>query len=283
VFDSHAHLIADDDAKYPPAPLSGALRAGDLDERFSAERLLSLMDAAGVARICAVQRAHIYGYDPSYVVDSAARYPDRMCAVVALDAVAANAPAQLRSWMGSPHVCGIRLAAASPQTRDTAWLDSNAALQTWAAADDIGAPMCVHVFKPVREQVLAALLPILRRFANTPVVIDHVAHLAWEDGAPAFGFDPPLAALADYATLYLKFTTINLRRTLDAGGSTAAALQHLVSRVGAERVMWGSDIAQTKGDYTQMAQMARDATADLSQAQRDLVLTGACAAVYGGM
>jgi hypothetical protein len=45
--------------------------------------------------------------------------------------------------------------------------------------------------------------------------------------------------------------------------------------------MWGSDIAQSRGSYAYMVELAHRAAASLSASERDQVLQGTTDAVYG--
>ena len=83
LFDSHAHLIAADNSRYPPTPLKGALDRELVP--FTAEDLLRHMDENAVERAVVVQRAHVYGFNNAYVADSAAQYPHRLVSVGMID------------------------------------------------------------------------------------------------------------------------------------------------------------------------------------------------------
>ena len=108
MFDSHAHLISDDTGRYPPDPLSGEVRAGDLDDPMTAERLLREMDSQGVERAAVVQRSHVYGFDNSYVCDAAAAHADRLAAVCAIDGRSPDCGDQVRRWVGRG-AAGVRM------------------------------------------------------------------------------------------------------------------------------------------------------------------------------
>ena len=108
IFDSHAHLVSDDFERYPPAPLSGTLDR-PLDDPMTAEKLVRLMDAQGVGRAVAVQRAHVYGYDNRYVCDAADKHPDRLVAVCCIDAATEDAAARARHWLVERAAAGLRL------------------------------------------------------------------------------------------------------------------------------------------------------------------------------
>ena len=62
----------------------------------------------------------------------------------------------------------------------------------------------------------------------------------------------------------------------------APVVQRVVQAFGADRVMWGSDIAQSPGSYAEMVGLGLEATRTLGETDRAQVLYGATAAVYGG-
>ena len=86
LLDTHAHLIADDWDTYRALPFTPDLPVPERPPfTVTAEALLALMDAHGVDHACLVQRGHVYGYDNSYILDSARKYPARLHPVVILD------------------------------------------------------------------------------------------------------------------------------------------------------------------------------------------------------
>jgi predicted TIM-barrel fold metal-dependent hydrolase len=277
LFDSHAHLIADDPMRYPIAPAGGAPGPLDLKEPMTAERLLREMDDNRVQRSVLVQRASVYGYDNRYVCESAARYPRRFSAVAAIDAASADAPDQVRYWVREQGAVGVRLME-PVRGADLSWL---VAPQVWRAAADLDVPVCVHFFRWNRLAGLPALQRILAGLPETQVVVDHFSNMGWEGGPPDYGLDAPLLALVRYPRLCIKFTTIPLgalaRQAIDA----APILTRVAAEFGAERLMWGSDITQSEGTYSYMAALAARATASLPAAMRRQVLYETAEAVYG--
>ncbi|HVW70659.1 MAG TPA: amidohydrolase family protein [Steroidobacteraceae bacterium] len=280
LFDSHAHLVADDRVRYPPLPSIELSAEEDLKRPFTVEQLLQQMDQHGVARAALVQRGSIYGYDNAYICDSAARFPDRLVAVCAINANQPTAVADVEYWTRERGAHGIRLMGSLKGT-DLSWLDSAAALQVWQLASAADLPVTVHFFPRTRAAGLAALERILSQFPRTPVVIDHVSNVVISREARDYGLDDLLAQVMRFARVYTKFTTIPLGQCERDGIDTAALLARLVERFGAQRIMWGSDVTQSKGDYGYMVGLATRATALLTGADREQVLYGTGAAVYG--
>jgi predicted TIM-barrel fold metal-dependent hydrolase len=280
IFDSHAHIVSDDPVRYPPEPLSGELRAGDLDNPVTAERLLRAMDENGVEQAVIVQRAHIYGNDNSYVVDAAEMHRDRLRALCMIDALDAEAPRRIRHWVVERGAIGIRMTEPY-KGADASWFCSPRAAAAWETAAELGVPVRLHLFRWNRLTCLPAVEELLLRFPRTTVVIDHLSNLAAEEGPPDYGLDPPLRALIRLPNLFLLFSTINLGRLAARNVQSAPVIEHLVDAFGAHRIMWGSDIGQSKGSYGEMRALAEAAVAALGTAERERLLHGTGQAVYG--
>lgn len=278
--DCHAHIFSGDTRRYPVAPLGGTLREGELDDPVTAEKLLDMLDANGVERAIVVQRAYIYGYDNSYVVEAATRYAGRLSAVCAIDPLAEDAPEKIRHWVTAQGAIGIRLTEPY-RGADTSWLDSARALDAWETAAGLGIPVRLHFFRWNREAGLPIVVRMLERFPQTQIVIDHLSNLSAENGPPDYGLDAPLAALIPYPNLSLLVSTINLGRLAAEGVPSAPVVERLVAAFGAGRIMWGSDIGQSQGTYAEMRALAEAAVANLSDRDRRLVLGRTGAAIYG--
>src|SRR5277367_3294925 len=92
-FDAHAHLRSENRTRYPRVatpPAAGAPpgppNGGSRGETPEVDRVLRWMDECGVAGGAAVQHRATYGYDNSYILDSADLHPDRLVPVTVLNA-----------------------------------------------------------------------------------------------------------------------------------------------------------------------------------------------------
>lgn len=280
MIDTHAHLIADDSKAYPPAPPSGQVKAEELENPMTADRLLGEMDRRGVQRAVLVQRGSIYGFDNRYVCDSAARYPQRLAAVCAIDATAQDAAGAVRHWVRERGAAGIRLMELVKGS-DLSWLDSERARAAWREAAALDVPVCVHFFPWNRTAGLTALEAILTELPNVRVVIDHFSNMNVQAGPPDHGVDALLTAVARFAGVHMKFTTIPLGRLQAAGIDAAPIVARVVELFGADRVMWGSDVTQTPGSYDYMVDLGRRAVRLLEPAAQQAILSGTAQAVYG--
>jgi predicted TIM-barrel fold metal-dependent hydrolase len=279
ILDSHAHLVSDDFTRYPPTPLSGTLDR-PLDDPMTAEKLLRLMDAEGIEHAVAVQRAHVYGYNNDYVCDAAERYPNRLVAVCCIDADAGSALERARHWLLQRGAAGLRLTEPAKGS-GIGWFASPQAKAVWQLVDELGGSLCLHMYRWNRIETLLALPPLLTQFPQVAVVLDHASNLVVEAGSPDYGVDAALAALVRFPRVYQKFTTINFSKMTAQDIPLAPVVTRVVREFGAKRVMWGSDVAQSAGSYAELVAMAKVSLSELSATQRQAVLHGTAASVYG--
>lgn len=279
MIDTHAHLVTGDTRAYPPSPPSGALNEGDLDDPMTVERLLGEMDATGVDQAVLVQRASIYGFDSSYVCDSAARFPDRLAAVCSIDTTAADCAESVRYWVEDRDAAGIRLMELV-QGMDISWLDSPRAREAWRAAVELDVPVCVHFFPWNRAAGLTRLGSIMREIRGLTVVIDHFAAIKSDAGPPDHGVDELLEGVAIHDGVTIKFTTIPLGRLDEAGIDYRPVVARVKDLFGTERMMWGSDVTQSAGTYAYMAGLGRAAVEGLSALEQEQILSGTARRVY---
>lgn len=285
LFDTHAHLVSDDWARYP----AQGLRAGDPeparpDFAVTADGLIAMMDAQGVSRACLVQRGQVYGYDNRCVLDGARAYPDRLHPVVILDAADPATAAVYRAMVRDELVRGFRMAQFRPDHLDTGWLCSPAALEVWRACADLGTPLTMILFMNQLPFLLPLVKMLAGMFPDLPIVLDHggmpygmtqfEVGLARAEGrdivmprAPHFGIDRTIALFEDVPNIIFKITEINFERLAAEDVRPAHLVRRMVDSFGPDRLVWGSDVGQSMlWSYAEKAAMAR-AAADFLTAQ----------------
>lgn len=297
LFDTHAHLIADDPVAYPPSPMRGTTSVTPMTYSVTADWLIGQMDAHGVAQACIVQRGHVYGYDNRYIIDSGRRFPDRFVPVVILDAQDPATPAVLRRMVREDGVRGVRFAQTRFEDYGTGWMNSPAALECWRAAADLDIPVAIIVFRLHLPWVLPALKFVAERFPGLRIILDHVgtAHTASNPemgkyrehgfdatlpGPPDYGIGTTIAMFERMPNMYFKVTEIVFDRLADQKMVPASFVRLLADRFGADRLMWGSDLGQSEKSYEVKAAMARSAADALDDGERRRFLNGTAAAVY---
>jgi predicted TIM-barrel fold metal-dependent hydrolase len=163
---------------------------------------------------------------------------------------------------------------------DLTWLDSDGAHQVWQVACAQGVAVSVHFFGWNRAAGLAALARMLQDSRPRALVLDSLAGTAVDSGAPDYGLDAPLRAVLAFPATYLKLTGMTLARLGPAQLSAAALVTRLVAEVGAERLLWGSDVLAPGQRYSSLITQMIEATAELSPGERAQVLHGTAAALY---
>lgn len=303
LFDTHAHLISDDWDTYRPRPLRPDLPTPKrTDYTVTAESLIQMMDEHHVRAACVVQRGHLYGYDNSYIIDSARKFPGRLLPVVILDPQDPETPARFTHMVKHQGVRGFRLANTRPSHLDTAWMSSPAAMQVWKACADLNVPMTLIFFYNQLCYTLPLLHVIAKMYPSLPILIDHlgtaygVTHveLAWAREAgiaemtlpppPDYGIGETIRIFEDTPNVYFKLTEVNMERLHMAGIAPARIVRRMADSFGAERLVWGSDVGQSlRWSYADKAAMAREAADLLSSTERALFLHDNAARIYEGL
>jgi predicted TIM-barrel fold metal-dependent hydrolase len=301
LFDSHAHLVADDQIRYPRNPMQRAADApyrppgvigrpgghhgpDPINEVPDALRMLQWMNEENVDGIVAVQKRMIYRYDNSYILDSSDRYPDLFSAVVILDAEDAATPGVVRRWIRDHGLAGVRLFGGRRADGSMPWLNSPIALETWSVAQESGLVMDVEVLaQGGGGPSIPAILDLARDFPDVRIVLDHLLEPEMEEDGH-FGLDERYEKLAGRENIFLKFTSINLDICREAGIPADKVLRRAVDLFGADHLMWGSDIGTSSGTYKDMVQRMLDASALLKPEERRAVWrdTGRRVFIKGG-
>lgn len=260
--DTHVHVIADDQDRYPLNP-SGVTGAWYREDPCSVERLVGLMEVAGVDAAVLVQGISAYRFDNRYTLDAAAQRPECCTSVVCVD-----------------------LGGADPTSEVTALLDRGAGGLRWVALHDGGveeprevwdavAVRRVPVVVTLLDRHLPGLVAALPRLPEVPLALDHCGFVDFSHGLPE-----TLTALAVFPTVHLKVSTI----ALDAAGEHGDVrefLSDLTACFGATRLMWGSDYSQTHDrPYPALADYARYASSTLEDQDRAWFLGGTACTLW---
>lgn len=290
LFDAHAHLVADDQARYPRNPMQRAADApfrapgtvgkpgghhgpNPVQEVPDVSRMLPWMRQANVDGAVAVQKRMIYRYDNSYILDSSDAYPDIFSAVVILDGEDPSTPDTVRRWIDDHGLAGLRLFGGRKPDGSMPWLDSPQALKCWEVIDGAGLVMNLEVLAHGGGgPSIPALLALADRYPDARIVLDHLLEPEAEAGAHDFGLDARYEKLAGRPNIWFKFTSINLDICQAAGQPASRLLRLAVDMYGADRIMWGSDIGTSSGTYQGMVDRMIEACSLLDEAQRRAVL-----------
>jgi L-fuconolactonase len=282
LYDTHSHFFSNDEARYPlntAGSPEGAenLRARILANPSTPENILRLWSENHVEGGVGVQYNSAYKTDNSYTLDSSDNYPDRISAVIILDARLTDTPIRLREFVEQRGVTGLRLTGYPDSAGNYPWMEAESAQATWAEANRLGIAI-VLMYLPTQPspEALRRIAALAQRYPNVHIVLDHIG---WPLGnADAnYGILPEHVALAHHRNVYFKLTSINLDQLDSAGIDTAQFVRRAVDTFGADHMMWGSDYGNTRGQFPEMVSRAVAATSLLSPTERRQLLhdTGA--------
>jgi L-fuconolactonase len=284
LFDAHAHLKSDDLHRYPrapaPAPIPGPVPPQPTGETPEVVRVLRWMDQNGVAAGAAVQHRSTYGVDNRYLLDSTDQYRTRLVPVVVLDAEDPKTPDLVRQLIEQHGLAGVRLTGMRGSASAMPWLNSSAAHRTWAVVNEAGLTMDLMTLPPGSPaEALAEYGRLAQQYPQVRLVLDHCG---WPiaDGPPNYGLDEAHRALIAHRNIYFKFTTVNLEALRVVQVSARDALRHYVSVMGADRLLWGSDIGNSAGLYAEMVSRIVSASSGLGKSERRQLLHDTAAAVF---
>ncbi|MBT2187348.1 amidohydrolase family protein [Sphingobium nicotianae] len=290
LFDSHAHLVSNDDARYPrnPFKLTGggghALRApfgpgtigipggqhgpNPVNEKPTAEQMHKWMGELNVVSIAAVQKGMIYGTDNSYIVDAADLFPDEMRAIVILDPEEEKTLPEIRAGAGRG-IVGVRYFPVNVDDK-VAWFSSDKSVAVWALCDELGLAVDLEGPPFDADELIPVVESMADRFPKTPIVLDHL--FMPDVTQPNFGIDSRFDGFAARKNIYYKWTSLIMDTTREQGVAVEQVLRRAVDFYGADQIMWGSDIGTSSGTYHEMVQRAIDSTALLNDEERRKVL-----------
>jgi predicted TIM-barrel fold metal-dependent hydrolase len=228
IVDTHAHIYSPDEAAYPPIEQPYRPPAGT----GSPEHLRREMEAAGVDRVMMVQTTTFYGWDNSFVRDTAAVSGDWAVGVCTLDPDDPHSPDVLYALAQRANVRALRTYASGP---DRAY-DHPGNRRLYAATRETG--IVINALLNVRQA--AGLARILADYPDQPVVLDHCLALsAGQD------YDATVAAVLDLA----RFPNLHAKLTFLPTGSAEDypfsdmhdACKRFVAAYGPDRCIWNSD------------------------------------------
>lgn len=275
VIDIHPHIIANDEQRYPRAPLFGVQSEWSRDRPVSIEGLIAAMDGAGVAKAAIVQASTCYGYDNSYLVDSIAQYSDRVTAVGSVDVFQPGAPERIRDWMRRG-VTGLRLfTGGSTAAFDPSLLSDARSFPTWELCADAGLSMCLQT----DPSGLAHVAGMAKRFPKVRVILDHLGRPDVVDG-PLYKKASSLFALAPFENIYLKLTPRIFVEVTRGQATPETFFSLLVDAFGSSRIAWGSNHPASEGGLGPNLEKAKVTLASLSQEDREWIFGKTAQALY---
>jgi predicted TIM-barrel fold metal-dependent hydrolase len=277
--DSHCHILSNDASRYPRAPLGGKQSGWASNRPVTAEAMLTLMDDSGIDQAVLVQATTAYGYDNSYVIDSARRWPDRFVAVGTFDPLGANAGDRLTGLIDQG-LSGVRLfTTGSTMTDQGLWFADEVTDEFWSAAGQAKIPVCLQL--RLGPQTLAAVDHLLGRHPDVVVLLDHCGYPDVRT-SPA-GAAADLTPLAAYPALHLKLTHRTLEGLHDLGDDALAFLKPVLQAFSAQRVAWGSNCPAAEQPMGELVALADKVLGLLTAPEREDILGNTTRRLYKGL
>jgi L-fuconolactonase len=231
VIDAHVHLWHQDDRRYPTRPwVQGNLPPHD----GTAERLIPLMDQAGVAAALNVQIPW-YGPDNRYHHESAQKFHGRFALLGVLDPSLPDAPERLERMGRLEGAQGMRIHFNEPGRREAVL--EGVFDRLFESAGRNGAPIQFLAWMAD----MAAIARAAEAFPGTKFISDHLGHPDLSEKPPyrsASGF----FALARLPNVYVKVSKLcDHSRGEYPYPDVAEYVRRTIDAFGPERLMWGSN------------------------------------------
>ncbi|PLQ00064.1 amidohydrolase family protein [Cupriavidus pauculus] len=278
IIDIHPHIIADDETRYPPAPLFGKRSEWSKERPTTVETLIAAMDAAGVAKAAVVHSSTTYGFDNSYVVDGCNQYADRLVAVGSVDVLQPDAPLRIREWVARG-VAGLRLfTGGSTKDFDPSELDDPRAFPAWELCGELGLTMCIQTGPIGLPQVTA----LARRFPRVRILLDHLGRPEVADGPP-YAKAQSLFDLAALENIYLKLTPRIFGDVKQERASAETFFPRVAEVFGAGRLAWGSNFPTSPGTLAEILATAHEGLACLNEVERAWIFGKTAQKLYPGL
>lgn len=263
VIDCHAHIYSPDEKKYPvrkdplrPPPGKG-----------SVEHLREESRAAGVAAVRAIQTVTFYGYDNSYLCDSAKANPDWICGVATLDPDDSRSPDLLRRYVRNYGVKSLRGIPSGVHKT----FDDPGVRALWKVAADEGITVDIFLMQPAMVPSAAKLIA---GFPKLTIGFCHCMDL--KPGADLESNLKTVLRLSRFRNLSPKvdFIGTGTRLPYPCADLHHAALE-IIRTYGADRCLWGScypcELWTPKISYAEHLRLFTEAL-PLKESERKLIL-----------
>ena len=237
-------------------------------EAFSAEELLTGMDAAGIDAAV----IHPPGWDPNsteLATEAVRRYPNRFAILGNFPLDRPESRALVDGWKNRPGMLGLRFTFHGPCERT--WPTDGTLDWLWPAAERAGVPIALQAvdFLPVVGRV-AAQHPGLR------LIVDHLGGrggTTTATDAEAFEKLPELVALAKHPNVAVKATGApNYSSEPYPFRSIQPYLRQIYDAFGPERMFWGTDISRMRPSYRECVTFFTEELPWLTERDKELIM-----------
>jgi L-fuconolactonase len=244
---------------------------------FEPAHLASLLYTAKVDGTVAIQAAA----DPretEFLLNLAAANPFIKGVVGWIDMETASGIVELRAFARNPLFKGIRPMIQDIEPAD--WMLKPHLDPAYRALIELGLSFDALVKPPHLE----ALLTLVARYPELPIVIDHGAKPTIRDGLGGFEiWAEQIARLAQCSNVFCKLSGLLTEAKPDAGlEDLRPYLDHLHQSFGASRLMWGSDwpVLLLESTYADWSRMFAEWLASKPENEQSDMLGGTAARFY---
>jgi predicted TIM-barrel fold metal-dependent hydrolase len=270
--DGHSHVWSPDTAKWP---LNGKLTKADLDPpSFTPEELLAQAHPQRVGRVVLIQHHIYHGWDNSYLIDCAARFPGTFAVTAMLDDTQPSPGEKMKPLREQ----GVRAFRITSLIRKEQWLTGDGMASMWKTGAETGQAMACLI----NPSDLPAVAAMCVKHPGTPVVIDHFARIG-ADGEIRPSDLKNLLALAKHKNTYAKLSAFYaLGKKQAPYEDLLPMIRQVLTAFGPERCLWASDAPyQVVGGHSYAASVAllRD-RAGLSAGDQEHVFRKTAEKVY---
>jgi len=239
-----------------------------LPEPFTIERLVPMMDEAGVDRVVIVPPSWP-GDRNDYAIEAVKRYPNRFRIMGKIPLQDPKSADLLPKWKEQPGMVGLRVIFNNEQT--IPWLTNGTVDWFWGAAEKAGLP--VMCFAPGRTALLG---PIAEKHPQLTMILDHMGLTAAmlkenkiEDAVTQ------TVALAKYPNVSVKVSASpSISREPYPFRDVAVHIKRVFDAYGLQRSYWGTDLTNSyaKASYRQRISQFTEELPLLSESDKDWVM-----------
>ncbi|MDA0335643.1 MAG: amidohydrolase family protein [bacterium] len=278
IVDTHVHVWEIDPPRYPVGPTAPNFTSLP-DVPATADELIADMDANGVDVTVLVQTSWST-WDNGYIADSVTRFPHRFVGHGMIDPQdEANNAERARYWMEERGLVGFRFHPMYYKDEKVLTTEGNRAM--WDVLAELDAVVQFHTSPPFADQIDV----IARRHPHMKLLIDHMGYPQLAQGPGPW---QPIIDLALHPNLYVKISDVKGRSQEEFPfRDMHDYVRMLVDAFGAERCLWGTGYPgahRTKHNWLSLAdelRLVREGFDFLTEAQRDRILGGTAADVWG--
>jgi predicted TIM-barrel fold metal-dependent hydrolase len=250
-------------------------RIAQLPEPFTIEKLVPMMDEAGVDRVVIVPPSW-EGDRNDYAIEAVRRYPSRFAVMGRIALTEPKSAEQFPDWKTQPGMKGIRVTFHPPQW---AWLADGTTDWFWPAAEKHGLPVMFY------GAPMAHFARIAERHPQLMMIADHLG-LTGEIArsgkmAEAIG---ETAALAKYPNVSVKLSTTPFYSAQSYPfRDMSPHIRRLFEAFGPRRCYWGTDLTNSlaKCSYRQRVTHFTETLDFLSEEDKRWVMGDAIRARLG--